>query len=163
MGKVEAIYLAPEKGAAMWAVAEVEAHAGKGLRGEHHYREVGGFPDLPMAPSEVTLIEAEAVEAFANDLGVSFSVGQTRRNIVTRGIALNSLVGRRLRVGEVVLEGIRLCEPCAHLVELTIPEVLPGLLHRGGLRARILQGGTIRLGDPIGEVVEEALETQAAS
>ena len=77
---------------------------------------------------------------------------ETRRNVVTRGIALNHLVGKRFRVGEVLLQGIRLCEPCDHLESLTRPGVRQALLHRGGLRAQILEGGVIRVGDPIAPV-----------
>jgi len=73
----------------------------------------------------------------------------SRRNITTRGVPLNHLVGRRFRVGDVVLEGRRLCEPCEHLQSLTKPGVLKALVHRGGLRADIVVGGTIRLSDPI--------------
>ena len=74
---------------------------------------------------------------------------ETRRNVVTRGVALNHLVGKRFRVGEVMLQGIRLCEPCEHLESLTRPGVRAALVHRGGLRAQILEGGAIRVGDSI--------------
>jgi MOSC domain-containing protein YiiM len=98
----------------------------------------------------VTLIEIEAIEALERDYGVKLSPGDARRNIVTRGVALNHLVGKEFRVGEVVLRGIRLCEPCQHLVQLTGQEkVLPGLVHRGGLRAQVVKGGVIRVGDAV--------------
>jgi MOSC domain-containing protein YiiM len=98
----------------------------------------------------VTLIEIEAIEALERDYGVKLSPGDARRNIVTRGVALNHLVGKEFRVGEAVLRGIRLCEPCQHLVRLTGQEkVLPGLVHRGGLRAQVVKGGVIRVGDAV--------------
>ena len=98
---------------------------------------------------EITLIEAEAIEAVPREYGVELSPAEARRNIVTRGVALNHLVGREFRVGNVVLRGIRLCEPCEHLERLTRPGVLEALVHRGGLRAQIVSGGTIQVGDSI--------------
>jgi MOSC domain-containing protein YiiM len=97
----------------------------------------------------VTLIELEALQALHAEAGIELSPGDSRRNLVTCGAPLNHLVGRELRVGEVVLRGTRLCEPCAHLARLTQPGVLPGLVHRGGLRADIVRGGLIRAGDTI--------------
>jgi MOSC domain-containing protein YiiM len=98
---------------------------------------------------EVTLIEAEAIEALPRDEGVAFEASESRRNLVTRGVALNHLVGREFRVGSVPLRGIRLCEPCVHLESLTRPGVKAGLTHRGGLRAQLLGDGEIRVGDPV--------------
>jgi MOSC domain-containing protein YiiM len=123
-------------------VKEVRAVAGKGLEGDRYFAHAK--PD-----SQVTLIEAEAVEALTHESGVELKPGDARRNIVTRGVALNHLVEREFRVGEVTLRGIRLCEPCAHLAGLTAQKVLPGLVHRGGLRAQILNDGVIRAGDII--------------
>ena len=118
-----------------------KAVAGKGLEGDRYF---GHDYD-----SQVTLIEAEAIDAMAEDAGLKLEYGEARRNIVTRGVALNHLVEREFRVGEVTLRGIRLCEPCAHLAGLTTQKVLPGLVHRGGLRAQILSDGVIRTGDII--------------
>jgi MOSC domain-containing protein YiiM len=84
--------------------------------------------------------------------GIAITGAQSRRNLLTRGISLNPLVGREFRVGDVKLRGIELCEPCRHLERLTMPGVLKGLVHRGGLRAQILEGGTIRPGDLIEEI-----------
>jgi MOSC domain-containing protein YiiM len=95
------------------------------------------------------LIESEAVEALRRDYEIEFEAGMSRRNIVTRGVPLNHLVGREFRVGEVVLRGLKLCEPCGHLEQLTGVRVREGLVHRGGLRAQVLNEGTIRPGDPI--------------
>ena len=85
----------------------------------------------------------------ARDNEMQIAPGDARRNVVTRGVALNHLVGREFRVGGVRLRGVRLCEPCSHLEGLTRPGVLDGLVHRGGLRAQILTEGEIRVGDPI--------------
>src|SRR6185312_4735262 len=90
---------------------------------------------------EVTLIEEEALAGMAREYEVLLPPAQARRNLLTRGVPLNHLVGQTFRVGNVVLRGIRLCEPCGHLQKLTCKGVLKGLLHRGGLRAQIVQGG----------------------
>jgi MOSC domain-containing protein YiiM len=141
---VEAIYIADQKGAEMRQVPEANARAGLGLEGDRHFRAEGNEPDR-----EITLIEAEAIEALVRDAKVPFETCESRRNVVTRGVALNHLVGREFTVGAVRLEGMRLCEPCKHLEGMTRPGVLKGLVHRGGLRARILEGGPIRVGDPV--------------
>ena len=95
------------------------------------------------------MIAAEALEALFAETGIELSAAESRRNVLTRGVDLNALVGRRFRVGEVECEGIELCEPCSHLEGLTKPGVLRGLVHRGGLRAAIHRGGEIAVGDPV--------------
>lgn len=95
----------------------------------------------------MTLIEAGALEGLTRDYGVALDPGAARRDVVTRGVALGHLVGREVGVGEVVLRGVRLAEPCAHLARLTHEEVLPGLVHRGGLRVHVVTGGVLRVGD----------------
>jgi MOSC domain-containing protein YiiM len=97
----------------------------------------------------VTLIEIEAIEALGRDYDTDLAPGLSRRNIVTRGVALNHLVEREFKVGPVTLRGTRLCEPCSHLEKLTRQGVMRGLVHRGGLRAEIVIGGMIRIGDGI--------------
>ncbi|HEY2154714.1 MAG TPA: MOSC domain-containing protein [Isosphaeraceae bacterium] len=141
---VESIFLHGPKGEAMTRVDEATARAGQGLEGDRYFKPEGNEPDR-----EITLIEAEAVEALARDEKVPFEVAESRRNVVTRGVALNHLVGREFSVGAARLRVIRLCEPCDHLQKLTRPGVLKGLLHRGGLRARIVADGPIRVGDPV--------------
>ena len=100
---------------------------------------------------QVTLIEIETIEALERDQNIAVAPGAARRNVVTRGVPLNHLVGREFQVGAVRLRGTRLCEPCAYLEGLTQQGVLAGLMHRGGLRAEIVTGGTIRLEDTITE------------
>jgi MOSC domain-containing protein YiiM len=102
----------------------------------------------PEPDFELTLIEAEAIEALKRDYNVDLALGETRRNPVTR-IAPNHLVGQDFQIGEVKAHGIRLCEPCDHLQRLAGREVIRGLRHRGGLRAQILTRGAIRVGDPV--------------
>lgn len=133
----------------MQPVPSVTAVAGRGLDGDRYFNATGTYSKKSGAHREVTLIEIEAIEGLERDYGVKLDPQNSRRNIVTRGVPLNHLVGQEFHVGEVLLRGIRLCEPCAHLAELAQAKVLPGLVHRGGLRAQILTGGTIRTGDDV--------------
>jgi len=147
-GKIESIHVAPAAKAAMQAVDHVEAIAGVGLEGDRYAKRQGTF-FKPEPDFELTLIEAEAVEALAREYRMQLDPGNARRNLVTRGVALNHLVGRDFKIGDVVMRGIRLCEPCSHLQGLTGLDVIKGLRHRGGLRAQIIAGGTIRVGDKV--------------
>jgi hypothetical protein len=151
-GTVAAIHVAPEAEADMQAVESVEAVAGQGLRGDRYFTESGSFSDGKSNGRDLTLIEAEAIEAVEREADIDLDFADHRRNVTTRGVALNHLVGERFRVGEVVCEGITLCEPCSHLQSLTEGGVLEALIHRGGLRADIVDGGTIRAGDEITRV-----------
>lgn len=152
VGIVEAIYLASEATATVIAVTEVEAIAGRGLRGDRYESGCGTFSTWPK-DHELTLVEAEAVEELELICGRPLIPGETRRNLTTRGVSLNAWVGREFQVGAVRCRGTRLCEPCAHLAEqLTIRDLVRLMAGRGGLRAVILEGGTIRMGDRIGLV-----------
>ncbi len=148
-GSVVSIHIVSEAAKPTEAVAEVRAVPGQGLAGDRYFHKVGTYSSRPGSGREVTLIEAEAIEALARETGIELPPGASRRNIMTRGVPLNHLVGQQFRVGEVVLEGTRLCEPCTHLEGLTRQGVLAGLIHRGGLRTVIVTGGTIRVGDAI--------------
>ena len=147
-GTVEFIYIAPAATAPTVAVKEVLAIPGVGLDGDRYALRQGTF-FKPEPEFELTLIEAEAIEALKRDYNVELAPGEARRNLVTRGIALNHLVGRDFQIGEVKVHGIRLCEPCDHLQRLTGRQVIKGLRHRGGLRAQILTQGAIRVGDSL--------------
>jgi MOSC domain-containing protein YiiM len=120
----------------------VEALPGKGLAGDRYAKGAGTF-SAPGRGYELTLVEAEVLDE------IELRWEDARRNIVVNGISLNGLVGRRFRVGAVVCVGRRLAEPCAHLEKLARPGLLRPLVHRGGLRADILSGGTISVGDEI--------------
>jgi MOSC domain-containing protein YiiM len=146
---VAGIYIAAEAAGPMVSLDEVEAVEGQGLRGDRYFAGVGTYSDTPGTGRQVTLIEQEALDAAARDYGIGLESGQSRRNIVTVGVALNHLVGREFMVGEVKLRGTRLNEPCAHLAKLSKRGVVKALTHRGGLRADILTGGTIRVGNGI--------------
>ncbi len=147
---LELILTAPSPEAPMQTRESVKAIAGEGLESDRYFTGIGTFsPSEPKPDYEITLIEAEQVETFAAQQGIEFTVYDARRNLVTRGIDLNVLVGQEFRVGEVRLRGIRLCEPCSYLASKTTEAILPGLAGRGGLRAQILSGGEIKKGDPI--------------
>ena len=125
------------------AVERVRVVAGLGVVGDRNHTPGGAG-----SGEALTLIAAEALEGLRAD-GIPLSHQESRRNVLTRGTDLDALVGRRFRVGEVVCRGVELCDPCAHLQRLTRPGVLRGLAGRGGLRADVLVGGTIAVGDPV--------------
>ena len=147
-GTVESIHIASAAQGQMQALDRVVAIPGAGLEGDRYALKVGTFYK-PEPDYELTLIEAEAIEALRRDYQVDLPAGEARRNIVTRNAPLNHLVGKEFAIGDVRFRGIRLCEPCDHLQKVTGKPVIKGLLHRGGLRAQILTQGTIRVGDVV--------------
>ena len=147
-GTIESIHIASAAEATIQSVDQAQAIPGVGLEGDRYAKGQGTFYK-PLPDFELTLIEAEAVEALKRDYGVDIAPGEARRNLVTRGVPLNHLVGHEFQIGEVKIRGIRLCEPCDHLQRLTGRPVLKGLRHRGGLRAQILTPGTIHVGDVV--------------
>lgn len=148
-GRVEAIAVAPAAEAPMSRLEEAVAHTGRGLEGDRYFDGAGTFSDPASNGHDLTLIEAEALEAITLPSGRTPTAEDARRNLLTRGIDLNALVGRRFTVGEVECAGRRLDEPCAHLERLTEVGMLRALVHRGGLRADILNDGRIAVGDEV--------------
>ena len=148
VGTVELIALTTEAEGPMRAVSEAQAVEGRGLLGDRYERKAGTFSDPRGRGYDLTLVEAEALEELSSR-GVELAPIEARRNLVVRGIALDDLIGRRFRVGEVECFGQRRCEPCSHLERLTQPGVLRGLVHRGGLRADVLSSGRVRIGDRV--------------
>ncbi len=143
-GSVEGIWIAPSAGEAAVAVDSARALAGRGLEGDRHVAGTGTFPSgLP--GSALTLVEAEVCES----LIPSLEPDEHRRNVITRGVALNRLVGHEFTVGNVRCRGARLCEPCTVLQRYAGRPVLRELVHRGGLRADILEDGVIHVGDVV--------------
>lgn len=142
---VEAINIGPSD--ALGPVESVRAIAGQGLEGDRHFAPGGAGPG-----EALTLIEAEVLE----DVGLSGP--QARRQVVVRGVRVTELVGKRFRIGDVECIGVQLCEPCLHLQGLTRPGIIKDLIHRGGLRADILSGGTISVGD---RLIEDHLAERA--
>jgi MOSC domain-containing protein YiiM len=135
---VEAIHLGAARVPELWTVDSVHAVAGKGLEGDRHYHEEGASPGQAL-----TLVEAEVVEE------VGLAAGDTRRQLTVRGVRLNDLVGKRFKVGDVECFGVELCEPCSHLEAMTRPGMIKELVHRAGINADIVTGGTISVGDSV--------------
>ncbi|MGH7408401.1 MAG: MOSC domain-containing protein [Candidatus Methylomirabilales bacterium] len=149
-GEVVGIYIAPAASRPMRPVAEARAVTGKGLEGDRYFREVGTYSAKPAPHREITLIAVEALEAVTRETGITLATGESRRNITTRGVPLNDLVGQTFRLGAVRVRGVRLCPPCQHLEDLTgLPGVMKALVDRGGLRVQVLTDGPIRVGDSI--------------
>jgi MOSC domain-containing protein YiiM len=142
-GIVEAIHIGSERYELPRPVGAVDVTA-DGVRGDRYF-----------GASNLTLIEAEALEGLREDTGIELSAAESRRQVLTRGVSLNDLVGKRFTVGDVECVGEEWCEPCAHLQRLTRPGVLRGLMHRGGLRADIVRGGRIAVGDEVRASAEE--------
>jgi MOSC domain-containing protein YiiM len=136
-GKVEQIAISPEEHVLPAAVEAVEV-TGRGIVGDRYHDK-----------GDITLIEAEAIEGFRADTGLDLTHEESRRQVLTRGIRLNDLVGKRFTVGEVEVVGREWCEPCNHLQSMTRPGVLRGLVHRAGLNADIVRPGRIAVGDEV--------------
>ncbi len=145
-GQLIGIFLAPRKAGDLQPLQRVEAVAGRGLLGDRYFLKEGTFSPKGGVDREVTLIESEALEGLAKEYELTLTPAQARRNLLTRGVPLNHLVGSTFTVGSVVLRGIRLCEPCGHLEKLTCKGVRAGLIHRGGLRAQVVAGGILEVG-----------------
>jgi MOSC domain-containing protein YiiM len=154
-GTTVAIAIAEEATGPMQSVDRARALAGRGLDGDRYAAKTGTFtPASDTARGyDLTLIEAEVLDQLSLPGGVALDYVDARRNIVTRDVDLNALVGRRFRIGDVECLGQRLCEPCSHLERLTGKGVLRALIHRGGLRADILSDGQIQVGSTIEPVV----------
>ena len=152
---IEWVHIAEQAGAPMRALEAVEVRAGAGLEGDRYARREGFWRDDRVS-REVTLIESEAIDELAASFDIVLTPGESRRNLTTRNVRLNDLVGRFFWIGDVLAKGTRLCEPCKHLAELTGKPLLQPLVHRGGLRADLLTDGTIGRGDLLQSVDEQA-------
>jgi MOSC domain-containing protein YiiM len=148
-GTVVSLHIAPTAAAPMRSLTKVQVVVSGGLEGDRYFNKLGTYSNDPGSGRDVTLIEIEAIEALKRDYQIELEPSQARRNIVTQGVALNHLVDREFKIGDVILRGTRLCDPCSHLEKLTRKGVMRGLIHRGGLRAEIISGGTLRPGDTI--------------
>lgn len=146
-GSIEHIHIADEAGGPVRPLSEAHVHAGIGIEGDRYARHKGSWRDGNVS-RDLTLIEAEAIEAIAED-GIDLAPGESRRNITTRGIRLNDLVGKEFRIGNVLARGTKLCEPCTHLEALTGKSLIRPLTHRAGLRADLVTSGRIMVGDRI--------------
>jgi len=147
-GTVTAIHVASAQGAPPEPVDAVRAVADCGLEGDRYYHDEGTFTDR--AGCAITFIESETLAAVERDYDITLDPGAHRRNVTTRGVALNHLVGERFRVGDAVCLGTELCEPCSYLERHLQEEgIQDALVHRGGLRARIVESGEIRTGSRV--------------
>jgi MOSC domain-containing protein YiiM len=143
-GLVKAIRIAPEHEQLPAPVDSIDV-TDEGLPGDRYFGR-----------GDITLVEAEALEAFREDTGIELTHAEIRRQVLTTGVRLNDLVGKRFRVGGVEAVGAEWCEPCNHIESLTYQGVLKGMVHRAGLRADIVQAGRIAVGDEVGEVIDAA-------
>lgn len=148
-GTVVSIHIVATNSQPMQSVDKIHAVPGRGLEGDRYFANTeSGWKDEP--DREVTLIESESFDGMKRESGLDLHPSEGRRNIVTRGVALNHLVGQEFTVGNVRMRGLRLCEPCSHLQKVSKqPGILGGLIHRGGLRAQILSDGVVRVDDVI--------------
>ncbi len=151
LGKVLSIQIASGAAEPLTTLPQVRAIKGLGLEGDRYYKRTGTYSNKHDESREATFVKAEALEALANDYHLELNAAESRRNITTRGVPLNHLVGRQFKIGEAVFRGIRLSEPCAHLEEVSGKTVRKGLIHRGGLRAQIIKSGLISVGDSVEE------------
>lgn len=148
-GELLHIYIAPQGSESMQGLSEARLTAGTGIEGDRYATGRGTYSSRPHIDRQVTLIEAETLEALARDRKIVLAPQEHRRNLTTRGVPLNHLVGHYFRVGDCVLYGGRLNVPCMHLETLVGKKVMKPLLNRSGLNCRIVVGGTLRAGDPI--------------
>jgi MOSC domain-containing protein YiiM len=149
IGVIREIHLAPRAREATHAVTAVQAIAGRGLEGDRYFAGIGSFSRWPDSGRAVSLIEWETIDATARETGIDLFEGRSRRNLVTAGVRLNDLVGKRFRIGGAMLRGSRLCAPCRYLERLIGPGLYDALKGRGGLRADIWESGPITVGDAL--------------
>jgi len=146
-GQLTHIHIAERAAAAMQPLTSAKLIAGVGIEGDRYATGRGYYSNTPRADRQVTLIEIETLEALARDHGIELPPNETRRNLTTRDVALNHLVGRRFRVGGVLLLGARLNVPCKYLEQVTGKPVYAPLINRSGLNCEIIEGGMVRIGD----------------
>jgi hypothetical protein len=158
-GVLQKIHLARGAGEPIVTLDEVEAVAGRGLRGDRYF---GVFNEEEA--TNITLIAQEDLDAIKRDYDFPITAEQTRRNLLTVGVPLSHLIGKRFSIGEVVLEGVEICEPCKGLAEFSGygNPIISAMLHRGGLRANIIKGGVIHAGDRIAAIIEPETVIESA-
>lgn len=148
-GTVEGLHVVPRSFLPMRDAERLTLIEGVGIRGDRYSTESGFYSDRPEEGRQVTLFEAETLDALLRDHRIVLAPSQHRRNVTTRNTPLNHLVGKRFRIGDVVLEGTRLSTPCRHIEQITGLEIFDVLVNRSGLNARIIRGGEIALGQTI--------------
>jgi MOSC domain-containing protein YiiM len=161
-GKVSNIFITAEAEAMPHSVTKVAALAGRGLEGDRYASGSGTWSSHPGGGRQVTLVAQEDLDAVASETGIRLRPAASRRNVLTAGLDLRMLVGKKFWIGRALCQGIRLCEPCSYLEEKTQPGVLNAFVHRAGLRADILLGGEIAIGDAVREVDAASLQEREA-
>ncbi len=150
-GVVCYLHIAPRAFLPMKSVPEIHLIAGRGIEGDRYLigQEAGFYSHKPEEGRQITLFEMETLEALKRDYGIDLDPAEHRRNITVRDVPLNHLVGCRFWLGETLLEATRLSTPCKHIEEITGKSIFTALLHRSGLNCKILQGGTVHVGDQL--------------
>jgi len=149
-GRVKSLHITSAKSLPMQTVDSVTAIAGVGLEGDRYALGVGTYSDRRQDVREITFFETETLDAIEREFQITLRPDQTRRNVITEGVPLNHLVGRKFHVGQVAMEGMRLCHPCQYLEDLLgVKSLFKSLVHRGGLNCRILAAGQIHTGDVV--------------
>jgi MOSC domain-containing protein YiiM len=148
-GELLNIHVAPKASAPMVALSEVRLVTGIGLEGDRYATGLGSYSKKHHIDRQATLIEVEVLEALARDRDIELAPHEHRRNLTTRGVPLNHLVGQYFRIGDCVLYGGRLNVPCLYLENLLAKKVFKALLNRSGLNCRIVVGGIIRTHDRV--------------
>ncbi len=148
-GRLELIHITAAASGAMQALAEARLVAERGIEGDRYFLGAGTYSIKPGPDRQVTLIEAETLAALARDHGIELAPEEHRRNLTVAEVPLNHLVGMRFRVGGVLLEGVRLNQPCKYLEKVTGKAVYQPLLNRSGLNCRVIEGGSVRPGDRV--------------
>lgn len=145
-GKIENLLISSNPTSNMQEVTQIVLEEGKGIYGDRYYSQKGTFSSKGKVQPDrdVTLIEIENINAFNTEHSQNITALDLRRNIVVSNCNLNELVGKEFQIGNVILKGLRLCEPCEYLADkLDNPKVLTNLIHKAGLRAQIIKGGSI--------------------
>jgi MOSC domain-containing protein YiiM len=148
-GRLEHIHVTDAGSGAMRALPEARIMADRGIEGDRYFLGTGTYSMKAGPDRQVTLIEAETLAALARDEGIDLAPAEHRRNLTVAHVPLNHLVGCTFRVGQVLLEGVRLNKPCKYLEKMTGKPVYLPLLNRSGLNCRVLEGGIIRPGDAV--------------
>ena len=149
-GRLVQIYVAPAAGAPVTPVAHAEALAGRGLAGDRYGAGAGSFSRWPGKGRALTLVAAEALAEAEAEFGVAMMHGEHRRNLVVAGVDLRALLGGEFRIGGATFRGARVCAPCKYLVRVTgQPRAFEALVGRGGIRAEVVAGGQIAVGDAV--------------
>ena len=150
-GIIESILISGNAGGEVVSQSSVELEIGRGIVGDRYHLSKGTYSKKleKTHDFEITLIEREEIDVFNQATGLNYDAATFRRNLVTRGIRLNDLVGKEFNIGDVKFRGVRLCEPCAYLSDLLGPDFLSLMVHKAGLRAQILVNGSIEVSDSI--------------